>query len=538
MQEPSRAGRSASSRVERVKQVNGTTARLGRAACGAIILCFSIGAAAGIVSIGGRPMVDVAVIPGDLMPAAGLPQIDLGVLSIDRDEVDVIPTTLFNAIALDPRPGAAPPKGTSGANLQAGPRLAAIIPGPTGMDSLASGAEHAEEAATEKVLLPRPEADVATVSVQRGDTLMNLLLRAGVDRNEAHQAVTALQTVYDPRHLRAGQALQITSLHGAEMSRLVGFSFDISFDHEVRIDRNPDGSFSGERVERPQRRKLVHRMAQIDDSLYLAADRLAVPRDLTAELIKLFSWDVDFQRDLRAGDSFEALFEEVTLAGGGEAARRGGDLLFAQLILSGRVIDAYRFAHDAGTVEYYDSTGRSLRKFLLRTPIDGGRISSRFGMRRHPVLGYSRMHKGTDFAAPTGTPVYAAGSGRVETAGRKGGYGNYIRIKHSGEYSTAYAHLSRYAKGINPGARVTQGQVIGYVGSTGRSTGPHLHYEVLRYGEQTNSQLLKHPPLAQLAGADLARFREEMVRIDRLRRDLRSGTRVASKNGGASPTIQ
>ena len=149
-------------------------------------------------------------------------------------------------------------------------------------------------------------------------------------------------------------------------------------------------------------------------------------------------------------------------------------------------------------------------------------------MRRHPILGYSRMHKGVDFAAPTGTPIYAAGSGRIAAAGRNGGFGNYIRIRHSGEYSTAYAHLSRIAKGIRAGERVRQGQVIGYVGTTGRSTGPHLHYEVLRGGEQVNPLKIKQPPATQLAGAQIERFNEEVARIDRLRAEL-SNTQLASK---------
>ena len=222
---------------------------------------------------------------------------------------------------------------------------------------------------------------------------------------------------------------------------------------------------------------------------------------------------------------------------------RGGDLLYAGLSLSGEILDAFRFEPEDGEVEYFDRTGRSLRKFLLRTPVDGARLSSTFGMRRHPILGYSRMHKGVDFAAPSGTPIYAAGSGRVVAAGRNGGYGNYIRVRHSGEYSTAYAHLSRFAKGIRPGQRVRQGQVIGYVGTTGRSTGPHLHYEVLRNDQQINPLEIKQPPTTQLAGADLERFNEEVARIDRLRGELtrqhagRQQGRPAPRHAGRSDPL-
>jgi murein DD-endopeptidase MepM/ murein hydrolase activator NlpD len=286
------------------------------------------------------------------------------------------------------------------------------------------------------------------------------------------------------------------------------------------------------KVERPQHRQIVRRAGTINDSLYLAAARVEVPHDVTYGLVKLFSWDVDFQRDLRQGDGFETLFEEVSLEDG-SGASRGGDLLFGALTLSGELLEAYRFEVEDGAVEYFDRTGRSLRKFLLRTPVDGARLSSGFGMRRHPILGYSRMHKGVDFAAPTGTPIYAAGGGKVVSAGRNGSYGNYIRIRHSGEYSTAYGHLSRLAKSTRVGGRVQQGQVIGYVGATGRATGPHLHYEILRNGAQINPLSVKQPPNTQLAGADLERFRAEVERIDRLRAELAHGTQLASRAAGS-----
>jgi murein DD-endopeptidase MepM/ murein hydrolase activator NlpD len=282
-------------------------------------------------------------------------------------------------------------------------------------------------------------------------------------------------------------------------------------------------------VARPQRRELVHRAGAIDDSLYVSAQRAALPHDVVIGLIKLFSWDVDFQRDVRRGDQFETLFEVVALEDGSEGVR-GGDLLYAALSIDGRLLEGYRFELPDGRVAYFDRSGKSLRKFLMRTPIDGARLSSRFGMRRHPILGYTLMHKGVDFAAPTGTPIYAAGDGRVEVAARNGGYGKYVRIRHTGEYSTAYAHLSRFAKGMQSGRRIRQGQVIGYVGTTGRSTGPHLHYEVLRHGAQINPLQIRQPSNEQLAGADLARFRAEMARIDRLRTDPPRGTELASRS--------
>ncbi|MGH6896904.1 MAG: peptidoglycan DD-metalloendopeptidase family protein [Geminicoccaceae bacterium] len=397
---------------------------------------------------------------------------------------------------------------------------------------LAHEAELAGEARLTKAALPDLPWSTEQITVRRGDTLIDILDRAGIATTEAHAAVQSLQTVYDPRRLRAGQELLIRA--GAAPAdtgtrRLLGLDFDLDFDHSIRVTRGPDGRYATAKVARPQRHDLVHRAGVIDDSLYVAAERAALPRDVTINLIKLFSWDVDFQRDVRRGDRFETLFEEVSLEDG-SGGSRGGDLLYAALSINGQLLEGYRFEPEEGVVEYFDRNGRSLRKFLMRTPIDGARLSSRFGMRRHPILGYTRMHQGVDFAAPTGTPIYAAGDGKVEVAKRNGGYGRYVRVRHTGEYSTAYAHMSRFAKDIAPGRRVQQGQVIGYVGATGRATGPHLHYEVLRNGAQINPLQIKQPANQQLAGADLERFQAEVARIDRLRAEGGHGTQVASRD--------
>ncbi|MGH6914217.1 MAG: M23 family metallopeptidase, partial [Geminicoccales bacterium] len=400
------------------------------------------------------------------------------------------------------------------------------------LGGLMRGTEIAPEARLAKAALPRPAFSVEQVTVQRGDTLIDILSRAGIAAGEAHAAAQSLRRIYDPRRLRAGQELLITAADAdtddGVSRRLIGLALDLSFDHAIRVTRDADGSYAAAKLERPQQRRTVHRFGAISDSLYLAAQRAELPSNLTAEVIKLFSWDVDFQRDIQPGDRFETLFEEVSLQDALDSVR-GEDLLYARLTLSGRDLEAYRFTLPDGSVEYYDRTGKSLRKFLLRTPVDGARLSSRFGMRRHPILGYTRMHQGVDFAAPSGTPIYAAGNGRVVEARRNGGYGNYVEIRHNSEYSTAYAHLSRFAKGMSPGRRVTQGQVIGYVGTTGRSTGPHLHFEVRKHGSQINPLKLKSVAIAQLGGKDLERFKQEMARIDRMRQDMADGTQLASK---------
>ena len=367
-------------------------------------------------------------------------------------------------------------------------------------------------------LTPRPWKS-RRVEVRKGDSLTTILKRAGIDGQQVHSALRSLKGVYDPRGLRVGQELVVTAAtRDDQPAQLLSIALDLSFDHQLLITRDAAGDFSTKKIEQAKRRELVHRSGDIKDSLYLSARRASLPNSVTDRLIRLFSWDVDFQRDIRRGDRFETLYEEVTLEK--DESQVKGELVYAGLTLRGNLIDAYLFSPDGGLRTYYDSEGRSLRKFLLRTPIDGARLSSHFGKRRHPVLGYTKMHKGTDFAAPRGTPIYAGGSGRIEKAERYGGYGNYIRIRHSDTWSTAYAHMHKFAKGMRPGARVRQGQVIGYVGTTGRSTGNHLHYEVLKNGKQVNPMKMKQPPATKLAGADLKAFEKERARIDAMRERL------------------
>jgi murein DD-endopeptidase MepM/ murein hydrolase activator NlpD len=376
-------------------------------------------------------------------------------------------------------------------------------------------------------LTPRPWKS-ERVEVKKGDSLTTILKRAGIDGQQLHSALQSLKGVYDPRGLRVGQELIVTAAtHEDKPAQLLSIALDLDFDHQLLITRDAEGDFSTKKIEQAKRRELAYREGGIEDSLYLAARRVDLPGDVTDRLIHLFSWDVDFQRDIRQGDRFETVYEEVTLEK--DESQVKGELVYAGLTLSGELVDAYLYTPDGGLRTYYDRDGRSLRKFLLRTPIDGARLSSHFGKRRHPVLGYTKMHKGTDFAAPRGTPIYAGGSGMIDKAEPYGGYGNYVRIRHSDTWSTAYAHMHKFAKGIRRGVRVRQGQVIGYVGTTGRSTGNHLHYEVLQNGEQVNPMKMKQPPMASLAGADLAAFQKERARIDALRAEFASKTYLTSR---------
>lgn len=261
----------------------------------------------------------------------------------------------------------------------------------------------------------------------------------------------------------------------------------------------------------------------ISSSLYSSATKAGLTAGETKSLTNIFRYSVDFERDLRDGDHFEALFEK------GENGAYG-DILYAKLTNRGSEIALYRGIDDeTGEVGYFDAAGKTNKRTLMRTPLAGAQVSSHFGMRRHPVLGYTKMHRGTDFRARTGTPIFAAGDGIVEFLGRNGAYGKYIRIRHNSSYETAYAHMSGYAANLNGGDRVRQGEVIGYVGSTGRSTGPHLHFEILEHGNQINPlKIADFGPVKGLSGSALSRF---MVRVSRIEIALalrRQGTRVAA----------
>jgi murein DD-endopeptidase MepM/ murein hydrolase activator NlpD len=367
------------------------------------------------------------------------------------------------------------------------------------------------------------------LTVERGQTMMQLLLNAGIGRDEANAAIEALTDVYEPRHLKAGQEIRVSlapTLAEESAGRLVSLLLNESVERDIQVTRAPDGGFTAAEIARPLTVSVERHAGTIRSSLYEAGSDAGVPLPIMAEMIRAMSFDIDFQRDIQSGDGFELVFEQYR-DGDGKPAKTGA-ILYAGLTIAGKPLDFYSFTSKDGRTDFYTANGDSVRKALLRTPVDGFRVSSGFGVRKHPILGYSKLHKGIDFAAPAGTPIYAGGDGVIEEAGRKGAYGNYVRIRHNGTYRTAYAHLSRFAKGMKVGRRVRQGEVIGFVGSTGRSTGPHLHYEVIVSGKQINPLSVKLPTGEKLAGAEKERFLEAKTAIDRLRDQLQLQQLVAS----------
>lgn len=366
----------------------------------------------------------------------------------------------------------------------------------------------AEDALEEPGLIER------IISVGRGDTLMGLLLQAGLAQAEAHAVVTALKEVYNPRNLRPGHELILTFRSNGEegCEEFEGLKMQVDVDRNVLVQRAEDETFAAMEEQWELKLDTATAEGRIESSLYEAALQAGLPVPVLMQMIRAYSFDIDFQRDIHPGDSFEVLFErQVDLEG---RPVREGPVLYANLEIRGRTLRIYRFTPLDGETDFFNERGQSVRKTLMLTPIDGARLSSGFGMRRHPILGYSRMHRGLDFAAPTGTPIMAAGDGVVVEAGRKGNYGNTVVLRHPNEIRTLYAHMSRFARGIKVGARVKQGDVIGYVGSTGMSTGPHLHYEVLVRGKHVNPASVVSPPGRTLTGQDLECFRAAVSELE------------------------
>lgn len=355
-----------------------------------------------------------------------------------------------------------------------------------------------------------------TGTLKSRQTLTDLVVSLGANHQDANSALHTLYSgdLLDARRLRPGLLAEAFM----EDNQLKALSIRAEADRSLLITRTQNGAWEATALN-ARLTPSYHRIAaSIETSIYDTARNLGAGDQQVVDFANAFAYDVDFQREIHPGDAFEIVYETYVDERGKPV--KSGEVVFASL--DGRALsrDFYRFApSDDQVADYFDSKGESATKFLMKTPINGARLSSSFGKRRHPISGYTRLHKGTDFAAPTGTPVYAAGHGTVARASRYGGYGNYVKIKHANGYQTAYAHLSRYGRGMKAGKRVRQGDIIGYVGSTGASTGPHLHYEVYIKGTPVNAMRLKLPTGRKLAETPeiLAEFAARKAEIDQIR---------------------
>lgn len=373
-------------------------------------------------------------------------------------------------------------------------------------------------------MFPREEV----LKINTGDTMAGVLQNIGVNGADAYKIVKAMSKHYDPRSIKAGQAIQVMLEAGEQGVELSALNMKLSAIEALSVLRDDRGRYVSEIEKKEVVLTLKAAKTTIDSSLYASAARAGIPASVVAEMIRIYSYEVDFQRDIRSGDKVEVLYEIYETEDGDFA--RYGSVLFADLAVAGDSMPVYRYEVKAGVGDYFHADGQSMKRTLMQTPIDGARMSSGYGMRRHPVLGYNKMHKGIDFAASRGTPIYAAGDGVIEKAGRNGGYGNYIRIRHNGSLKTAYAHMKKFAKGMKSGKRVKQGDVIGYVGTTGRSTGPHLHFEVLKKGKQVNPKSIKSSSGQKLTGKSLSKFKDVVVNVSQKYATLSSGLEFAQND--------
>jgi murein DD-endopeptidase MepM/ murein hydrolase activator NlpD len=361
-------------------------------------------------------------------------------------------------------------------------------------------------------IAPTPVSATREAELDDGQTFADMLGDQGVTDEDSMAAMNAVAKVYDLRHMRAGQDVTLTFLRTDTKETLTGAVFQPEDTKEISLARAGDGSYSAHITTIPVTRHRVAAAGEIHTTLYEAGDRAGVSHALMASLIRVYSHSVDFQRDIHSGDRFEVLFDQSQTAKG----KLVGDstIVYARLTIDGKPHEMYRVTFNDNTADYFDEHGQTVRRALLRTPVAAAHITSGYGMRIHPLLGYSKMHKGVDFGAPIGTPIFAAGNGTIEEIGFKNGFGRYILIRHNGTYDTAYGHMSRFASNLYRGSHVNQGQVIAYVGMSGRATGPHLHFEVHVNGKQVNPMSVNAMPAGRtLDGKMLTAFKEGQKRL-------------------------
>ena len=349
--------------------------------------------------------------------------------------------------------------------------------------------------------------------IKSGETFDKILQSYSIEKEEITKIKNSLHSKINLNRLNTKQIIEFNL--DKTNNKIVEFVFQISNTQKINLTRNIENDTFNEKILSIKlNKKVIYKEDIILQSLYKSAENQKIPANIIIEFAGIYGFQIDFQRDIRKKDKFQILYElyfneknEIVEA---------GEILFANLKISGQDNNLYYFDHP-GSEGHFDKNGKSVKKALMKTPINGARLSSPFGMRKHPIDGFNKMHKGTDFAAPMGTPIMASGDGIIKKAGWCGGGGNCVKIKHNSTYQTIYAHMSKFARGIKPGVRVKQGQTIGYVGSTGKSTGPHLHYEVIVNGKKVNSQKLKLPSGKTLKGKERKIFETNKIKIDVLK---------------------
>ena len=364
-------------------------------------------------------------------------------------------------------------------------------------------------------LIPRYKSIEHKIS--SGETFDKILNNYSISNEEILEIKKNLNSDYNLNNLKTNLDIKFT-IDQSNNKKITSFLFPVSRTEKIQLTRNLDTNiFEKKIIITNLNKKILFKEGKITESLYKTAVDLSVQPNIIIEFARIYGFQVDFQRDIRKNDNFQIMYEVFQDDNG--KAFETGNIIFADLKLSGTNNSLYYF-DKKGSEGHYDQNGKSVEKALMKTPINGARLSSAFGMRKHPIDGYNKMHRGTDFAAPMGTPIMASGSGVITRARWCGGGGNCVKIKHNSTYETIYAHMKNFARGIKEGSRVKQGQIIGYVGSTGNSTGPHLHYEVVVNGKKINSQKLKLPSGKTLKGKEREVFEVTRIKLDVLKSEL------------------
>ena len=343
------------------------------------------------------------------------------------------------------------------------------------------------------------------VTVKKGQTFLEILDNF-IFKFDKFEIINLVNNKFDLKSLKVNQKISFFSDEDQIIQKII-----IDLDFKTKLIVNLSKNLEVTKKELNTQTDIESKEYIITNSLYADGVNSNVPNEVLVRLIQLFSFDLDFQRDIKKNTAVSISYEKTYVENASEFSI--GDIDYAKIEIGKNNLEYFKFLTDEGFIDYFNREGKNVKKSILKTPLDGARLSSNFGMRKHPISGFNKMHKGIDFAAPIGTPIYAGGNGIVEYVGTNGGYGKYIRIRHNNEYKTAYAHLNSYKKGISKGVRVNQGEVIGYVGSTGRSTGPHLHYEIIYQNKQINPLTLKLPSGKILNGEELKRFEKEYKTI-------------------------
>ncbi|MDA9726423.1 M23 family metallopeptidase [Candidatus Pelagibacter sp.] len=363
-----------------------------------------------------------------------------------------------------------------------------------------------------------PRYETLYYKSKSGDTYQSIINNLKVDKNEKKLILDAIKNNKSLKILRINQNFTF-KFDNLSNEKIIEFIIETDKKNEIQFKKSAEkNEFIIKKVKKNFTKNLVYKETIITDSLYNSAINLGITANIIIEFARLYGFQIDFQRDIWKDDSFQIIYEEFIDED--NQVVDTGEIIFANLNLQNTDLQLYKYEYEKNKVDYFDENGKSIKKTLMKTPINGARLSSSYGKRKHPILGYTKMHTGTDFAAPTGTPIMASGDGKVTKAGWCGGGGNCVKIKHNSVYQTVYAHMSKFGRGIKKGVRVKQGQIIGYVGSTGLSTGPHLHYEVIENGKKINSQKLKLPSGKVLKGDERKKFEISKIKIDVLKSNL------------------